>query len=201
MQPMLRRSRGFTLVEIVVVMPLIILLIGAVVVSIVHTTNLALRSQARSQLQIDVLAALDMIERDVRASTLIRTYVNYPYVDAFATTKNPYDPTRRLVRASDCTPAASGLTADNALKQQIYYSYDSTKGEYRRVTTLPACTTSSNVWQKNATEVIIKDLTGLSATVSYTGDNAMTVKLTGKRRVAGQDIEYSGTMFVKSINI
>lgn len=60
------RTSGFTLVELLVIAPLVILLIGALVGVIVHLSGSALRSQARVQLQLDVLSALDQIEQDVK---------------------------------------------------------------------------------------------------------------------------------------
>ena len=45
-----KRSAGFTLVELLTVMPLIILIISAMVVAIVNLTGTSMRASARTQL-------------------------------------------------------------------------------------------------------------------------------------------------------
>jgi type II secretory pathway pseudopilin PulG len=61
-------AAGFTLVEMLVVAPLLILILGAIVISIVTLTGESLTEGGRSQLIIDVHDALDRIESDARAS-------------------------------------------------------------------------------------------------------------------------------------
>ena len=70
MKSMLQRnkSRGFTLVEMMVVAPMLIIIIGTLIVAIVTLTGESLAEGARAQLINDVQEALDRIETDVQAS-------------------------------------------------------------------------------------------------------------------------------------
>lgn len=62
------KVRGFTLVEIIVVAPVLILIIGTIIASIVTLTGESLTEGGRSQLMGDVQDALDRIEDDVVSS-------------------------------------------------------------------------------------------------------------------------------------
>jgi type II secretory pathway pseudopilin PulG len=70
MKRLLRRNnkRGFTLVEMMVIAPMLILIIGTIIVSIVALTGESITEGARSQLINDVQDALDRMENDVRSS-------------------------------------------------------------------------------------------------------------------------------------
>lgn len=198
-----RKKRGFTLIEIVVVAPLVLLLIGAAVAVTINASTSALRANAKAQLQNDILIALDMIEQDVMMSVRIEAASpSQLVIDGFATTKNPLDLTRQLIKMPGCTPAAAGIFRDEALKfTRTYYISGNTLS---RQTTLTggAC---SNAWQKAAEEQLIKDAT-LTLNVAYegvSGGDARTVHvtLTGVRTVGGQDVSYTGKMYVTSANL
>ena len=115
--PRISRSNngGFTLVEVVIVAPLVLLIVGALVAMVVALTGASLRTTARGQLQNDVLAALDQIEQDIKLSTVIvDTSANQLQLRNLATDRNPLDTDRRLILAN-CTPANNGVPASSAL--------------------------------------------------------------------------------------
>jgi len=204
MQPMYRPAkRGFTLVELLVMMPVAILMVGAVVAVIVYTSGSGLRAQARSQLQLDVLSALDRIEQDVRLSTTINPSSSSTInLTGAATSLNPYNENRRLVKSSDCSVASSGIALDDALKYSVTYSVSG--GSYIRKVTLPSgcAASSSNVWQKNVTEELIKDATFvISVGYDSTRQDLVNVSLKATRRVAGETVSYTGFMYARSANI
>lgn len=62
-------SRGFTLVELMVVSPIVILLIGAFIGLIVNLTGEVMSSRGSNMLAYDVQNALNRIEQDVKLST------------------------------------------------------------------------------------------------------------------------------------
>ncbi len=61
-------TRGFTLVEMMVIAPVVILLIGTIIFSIVQITGEALAERASSVLISNVQSALDQIEADTKLS-------------------------------------------------------------------------------------------------------------------------------------
>lgn len=62
------KHSGFTLVEMMIVAPMLILIIGAIIVSIVTLTGESLAEGGRAQLINDVQDSLDRIENDVQSS-------------------------------------------------------------------------------------------------------------------------------------
>lgn len=62
-------SRGFTLIEMMIIAPIIILAIGAFIALIVNMTGEILSSRGANVLAYDVQDALNRIERDVKLST------------------------------------------------------------------------------------------------------------------------------------
>lgn len=63
------RQRGFTLVEMLVIAPIVILSIGAFIAAIVSMTGEVLSSRGANSLTYDVQDALNRIEQDVKLST------------------------------------------------------------------------------------------------------------------------------------
>ena len=70
MQPMLRNkaNNGFTVVEMLVVAPIVILFIGAFISAIVSMTGQVLISRASNSLMYNIQDALNRIEQDTKIS-------------------------------------------------------------------------------------------------------------------------------------
>lgn len=79
-------QRGFTLVEMMVIAPVVILLIGGFIALIVNLTGEVMSSRGSSVLAYDVQDALNRIEQDVKLST---TFLAVNNVD-ISTTKQGY---------------------------------------------------------------------------------------------------------------
>ena len=92
-----RRSAGFTLIEVLVVAPMVILMLGTIIAMLVNLSSSAMRASAQASLQNDVLAALDMIEQDVKLSTAITSGVNSLTTTNLATSSNPLSANRHLI--------------------------------------------------------------------------------------------------------
>lgn len=73
-----KTSRGFTLVEILVVAPIIILSIGAFIALVVTLTGNTLASRGSSMMQYQIQDALDDIENDIRRSAGILAVNDIP---------------------------------------------------------------------------------------------------------------------------
>lgn len=212
MRNMWRSRPGFTLVELVVVTPLIILLIGSVVIVTVQATTSALRSHGRTQLQYDTIAALDMIEQDVRLATRIGTNTSRLEMDSLATSSNPLDSGRMLVRLSDCQHVSSGLSLSDTT--QYLRTYEVSGRNFVRNANFTGrwcgggagsgtqSTHGNSTWQRHGlAETLISDA-NLTFDLQYDTDTAaVTVTLTAERRVAGQDLSYTGRRYVESLNV
>lgn len=79
-------SRGFTLIEMVVIAPIVILLIGGFISVIVNMTGDVMSSRGSNTLTYNVQDALNRIEQDVKLST---TYLAVNNIDV-STTKQGY---------------------------------------------------------------------------------------------------------------
>lgn len=82
----MRDRRGFTLVELTVIAPIVILLIGSFIALAVNLTGEVLSSRGANVLVYDVQDALGRIEQDVKLST---TYLAETNID-FSSTKQGY---------------------------------------------------------------------------------------------------------------
>jgi type II secretory pathway pseudopilin PulG len=130
--PRHNNTRGFTLVEMMIVAPMLILIIGTLIVSIVTLTGESLAEGARAQLINDVQEALDRVEADVQGSGAYLSTNNFTLtspqgaddvtqkfvsisgtgndsiiLNSFFTTTNPALATRALVYVPN-TPFACG---------------------------------------------------------------------------------------------
>lgn len=208
MRCMSRTNKGFTLIEIVVVAPLVILLVGAIISAIIFSVDSAVRSQAKTKLQLDVLNTLDRIEQDIRLSTVVKDSTSSQVrLTNLATSENPLSPTRSLIKSSDCSVAGGGISVDEVLTYQITYSVvDGTK-LIRRINR-DGCTTSSNVWQKHGSasdETLVADSQSVSLSVTRDPDTssavALRVRLTVVRKSGSRDISYTGYLYAKSANL
>ena len=63
-----QKSRGFTLVEMLVVAPIVILFIGGMIYLLVNITGETLASRSEDALSFDLQQALNRVEDDVRRS-------------------------------------------------------------------------------------------------------------------------------------
>ncbi len=193
---MSNRKQGFTLVEVVVVLPMVVLLIGAMIASILNVTVSSIRSHERSKLQLDVLATLDRMERDVRASLEINpSSASELRLTVLATDRDPVNNSRRLITASDCSVATSGLNPIDALTYEVVYR-KSGSNLTRQVTMSKICSSS---WQQPVTEALISDSPSMNLSVAYSSRSA-SITLGVNRQSGGRSISYQGTMFARSLN-
>jgi Tfp pilus assembly protein PilE len=146
-------KRGFTLVEMMVVAPIIILLIGAVIVTIVDLVGRSLSERGIASAALDIQDALDRIDIDTKMSGafLARNNVvisspqgydnatqdftsnlnggNALILNSFATTSNISDPNRTLVYLANMPYACgSSSIAQNQVMTMntVYFVKDST---------------------------------------------------------------------------
>ncbi len=210
MQRSLRHSRGFTLIEIVIVMPMVILMIGAMIGVIIYLTNSSVKTQGRAKLQLDTLASLDRMEQDVKNSMQIKNATASTTSDLtvveLATDKDPLDPTRKLIKASDCTVSATPLSSADALTYEVKYR-QSGQNLVREVSFPSGCgATSPGVWQKTGSETLIIGASSLLLQVSYPAatsslGTAVSIKLTAAKQISGQPVSFTGGMYARSTNI
>lgn len=202
MQYMSRRDTGFTLVEVLVVAPLVILILSAIVVAIASLSGNSIISTTRSKLQYDVLAALDKIEDDVRLSTKIS--IDSPHtvtLEGLATDSNPLHNNRRLIDKNTCGAVDSGLAVSSALTYKTTYRIDGDKS-LKRLINLDKCAGAHAVWQKNKQEeVLIDNVNEVSIETHKESDNFLRVELTAKKIASGEEVSYTGYLYVKSLNI
>lgn len=134
------RQRGFTLVEVLVIAPIVVLLIGTMIAFLVSLTGDAIKTQQRVNLASNSQASLDDIETTVRgASTVLWTLQSSSFsspqgsndsnaawnapagasntliLRSAATTKNSFDSTRGLVYLANSPNAcnASNVSQNN----------------------------------------------------------------------------------------
>ena len=201
------RTKGFTLVEVLVVAPMVILMLGAIIAMIINLSTSAMRAGAHASLQNDVLLALDTIERDIQLTTKLSDSTTTQLVlENLATSRNPFDAERRLIDASNCSVATQGVAASSALRYTIRYRVNGTKLE--RVPTFPSgcAQTSSNIWQTREVEQLIDVKMGGSITLSVVKDAGASprgakVGILAVRTVAGETISFFGSIYVESLNI
>lgn len=155
MQHIRRHSQaGFTLVEMLVVAPIVILVIGGLIAAIVAMTGDVLANRNANLLAYDIQDALDRIESDVRLSggflstnnfapqskqglnntTTKFTSPNALILNSYATTANPADSTRNIVHKQGinaCDPSSEML--NDPLMFNIVYFVDSGNTLWRRI--------------------------------------------------------------------
>lgn len=141
-----KSQRGFTLVEMLVISPLVIIILAGIVGIVISLTTESMRTTARSQLQNEVQAVLDRMEEDVRTSLVINPDSSFVLsTNNFVTNKNPLATDRRLVK-KDCSVASAGLLLEEALSYNLEYSVSGSK--LMRKVSMNACQTSPNTWQR-----------------------------------------------------
>ena len=160
-------------------------------------------TSAKSQLQSDVLTALDRIEADVRISTTLEgTTSSYVRMHSLATSDNPYSPTRRLIQKSDCGVAGGAVAIADAKTYTTEYFQSGSELKRKTMYDGSCPSASDRIWQLNgAVETIIDTSTVLNFKVCKINDGTLKVSLGVTKTVAGQNIEYFSQRFVKSINV
>lgn len=205
-QQLQSKENGFTLVEILAVAPIILLVIGAVTGVVISLTRASMVSQGKTQILYDVQLALDTIERDLEKSLVIDPVSSSQIqLTNVATNKSPLDPTRQIIKEVDCSVPSFQLPLNETLKYNS--TYISSGSNLTKTISLTKDTCSSS-WQKGGTVESL--LSGASVTLgvtySYNSEApprvyAAKVNLTATRKVAGQDVSATGSVYIKSLNI
>lgn len=170
-------KKGFTLVEVLVVMPIVILVIGGLIGAIVVMTGNVLATRSDNALMYNIQDALDRIESDVKISGGFLATNNLskgdgtngvvapqgsdnsdtgtPFssstalvLNSYATTKNPIDPTSNFVFIGDAI--ACGAKTAKLLTLNTVYFVDSNKVLWRR-TLVPYDFSDANIKCDSAT--------------------------------------------------
>lgn len=165
MLPTKQRSSGFTLIEVLIIAPIVILAIGGFVGLMVTMVGEVLVTRDQSALTYESQSALDRIEQDVRLSTqfLVTTGTqtapqgsdsnftgtaaftngaNSLLLSALATDKNPTDTSRWLIYlANQPNPCGSEQRYNRVLLNKVVYFIKS--GSLWRRTVLPDWNTNS----------------------------------------------------------
>lgn len=141
-----RKNQGFTLVEMLVVAPLVLLVIAGLVAAMVTMVGDSLAASGRTTMSYNMQDTLDRIEQDSRVAINFMSTFNYfssPQgrdggTQAFsfsankdliltqqATTTSPYDTTRDLVyyanQPNSCTPASNAIGNRVLVSRTIYF--------------------------------------------------------------------------------
>jgi len=183
-----------------VVAPLVILIIGGMITAMIALSTGAMRSSAHSQLQHEVLMALDQIEQDVKLSTDFDGMAsNKISMHNLATSANPLSASRKLIKKSDCSVAGTGISVAEALVYKMEYSVVGGNTLKRKASMDSGCSSSSNIWQRGIDDTLISAGKEVKLSVT-TNSDTMEVKLTASKTVAGDDISYTGWLYVKSLN-
>jgi competence protein ComGC len=174
-----RHSAGFTLVEMLVVAPVVILVIGAFVAVMTSIVGDVLLTRDRSAITFETQDALDRIEQDTRLATQFLTTTgtlaspqgsdsNFTGTAAFtntgnlilstnATDKSPSEPTRQIVYRAN-QPNACGATQSFNVVLPVQIIYFVKSGSLWRRTVVPTYNTNATVdantvcvapWQRN----------------------------------------------------
>ena len=152
-------NNGFTIIEMLIVAPIVILFIGAFIAAIVGMTGDVLTTRGSNMLTYDVQDALNRIEQDVSSSVGFLATNNIPVstpqgydnltapftnvsttngnmliLNVYATTKNPIDPDSQIVYAKNQPNSCSDPNISvnpPVLLNIVYFVRDNTL--YRRV--------------------------------------------------------------------
>lgn len=200
-----QRARGFTLVEMLVIVPMVMLMLGGLVIIIVYVTNNSLRSQARAQLRLDVLTALDRIEQDTRLSMKLSDTTTSPPViklSSMATNESPYTLTRQLIKKADCSAAGGTLSPDDAKTYNTEYYITGTVLKRKTYYDLCPNPALNDIWQvNNGEEVLISNASKTTMVIDKIGSATLKITLSVTRRVANENIAYTGVLYVRSMNV
>ena len=152
---MSRQNKGFTLVELLVVAPIVILVIGGFIGAIIAMTGNVLATRSANQLAYNIQDALDRIESDVRISGGFLPTNNFNIsnnqgvnnsntkfdssnpaliLNSYATTSNPAASTRNIIYQNSPNACSSpAVNQNNPLMFNTVYFVDNNNTLWRRV--------------------------------------------------------------------
>lgn len=160
--PRRNNCSGFTIVELLVVAPIVILVIGGFIGAIIAMTGNVLVTRSANQLVYNIQDALDRIESDVRISGgFLTASTGFSYdnpsliLNSYATTNNPASSALNIVYHSSSTGSCSSPTnplmlntvyfvSDNKLWRRIVVPDDFSAGIFCDAKT----NSVTSVWQK-----------------------------------------------------
>lgn len=204
-----QQAKGFTLVEMLVVAPVVILVIGAFIGVMTAIVGDVLITRDRSAVTFETQEALDRIEQDTRlatqfltttgtlaspqgsdsnfAGTAAFTNTNNLILSANATDKNPADATRQIVyRANQPNVCGATQTFNVILPVQIVYFIKG--GSLWRRTIVPTYNTNVTV---DANTVCVAPWQRNSCTPPYTASTrCQTNDVEIMQNVASMDVKY-----------
>lgn len=164
------RTNGFTLIEIMIIAPIVILFIGAFIALIVNLTGDSLRLREKNTAAYNVQEALNEMEANVALATsfhiatdglvapqgrnstsnrFTNTRAGEPdtlIIKSAATTKNPTDPTRSLIYTG------SGACNARNVVYQYYTIFFVDNGSLYKRTVLPQQAACAEPWQRGSCE-------------------------------------------------
>lgn len=167
------RAKGFTLVEMLVVAPVVILAIGGFIALMVNIVGDVLLTRDRSAMTYNIQDALDRIEQDTRLTSDFLTTTgtlttpqgsnnNFTGTSAFtntdnlilsanATDKAPTDSTRQLIYYANQPNACGATQTFNALlaTKIIYFIKSGSLWRREVVPSWTASTVCATPWQRN----------------------------------------------------
>lgn len=165
-----KRTSGFTLIEVMIIAPIVILFIGAFIALVVNLTGESLRLREKNAAAFNVQEALNDMEANVTLATSFQTsttnvispqgknssatnFTNETagqsdtlIMKAAATTKNPIDPTRSLIYTG------SGACNARNVVYQYYTIYFVSGGSLYKRTILPVQAACAVPWQRGSCE-------------------------------------------------
>ena len=169
MQSSSNKPSGFTTIELLIVVPMVILIVGVIVGYMVSMTGSALVSRERLVLSHSLRSAMERIENDVRDANKIEPTIagiaspqglnngtqsfaspaSQLMLERYATTADPLNQDRQLVYMANSPNACSGNYQQNtiAVVYVIYFVKNNTL--FRRTIFPPGQTTCGTIWQQN----------------------------------------------------
>lgn len=206
-----KKNLGFTLVEVVVIAPILILTLGGFLLVLVTMVADTLASRDTNMLVHDTQTALTRIEQDVRLASGFRSTsgtlpspqgqdLNYAGTTAFvasstnhivmavpATTLNPLDSNRSIVYyANQPNPCGPQQAYNSPLTTTIIYFVDSSGSLFRR-TIVPSYTLTAG-----ATMVCAAAWQQNSCTAGYTSTQCQTQDVKLLDNVSSLSVAYYG---------
>lgn len=173
-----KKNTGFTLVEMLIIAPLAIILVGGLIAAIVALTSKVMITQARNDLTYASNNALSQIETDTQSSLSFMadsgtiaapqgsggtpTYTgsgkflatnNHLILEMMATDRNPLNPDKQIVRYKDSpNPCGANESLNTPMTVKVIYFVNSDKQLFRRVVSpelLGTDNTCEDSWQVN----------------------------------------------------